>query len=59
MYKRQKLFTTLVTQRITFTGPTQLHGIKEYVKWTPEVCVGINDNFLINSLRMAPWCQNM
>jgi hypothetical protein len=57
MHNRQNLFTTLITQRITSAGPTQLYGIKEYVKWA--VCVGLTIIFLINSLRMAPWCRNM
>jgi hypothetical protein len=57
--RQQKLFTTLITQRISFAGLTQLLGIKEYVKWAPEVYVGLAIIFLINFLRMAPWCRNM
>jgi len=38
MPNKQKLFTTLRTQIITFAGPIQLYGIKEYVKWALEVC---------------------
>jgi hypothetical protein len=41
MPNRQKLFTTLITRRITFSGPTQLCGKTEYVKWAHEVCVGL------------------
>jgi len=38
--QQQKLFTTSITQRITFAGLTQLFGIRD-VKWAPEVCVGL------------------